>query len=605
MGNGIDVMKGIREEQLTRVIQSLVFLGFVILIASLSRSLFLGWHNLMYVHVGSYAVILGIAVFRNYLSHTSKTILLISLIFILSLIGLFTLGLVGHGIGGFLIFCILSTIFFGTRGGIFSLVISAISISIIGVEVVKGYITYEFNILEYLSSPSAWVTCVIGTITITGLIVAVLSTINNQLIELVQNLNKQNTELMDANKELEKTLEEKDRLKVGLEQAQKMELVGTIAGGVAHDLNNVLAASINYPEMLLLKMPEDSSSRAPLEAIKKSGLKAAAIVQDLLTLARRGVTVTEVFNLNHIVHECITSPEVERIRSYHPNMDLEIRLEDNLWNMEGSPFHLMETITNLISNAAEAMSNGGKVVIETLNLNIHPTLRVYEAIEPGNYVVLSVSDTGKGISEKDKDRIFEPFYTKKVMGRSGTGLGMSVVWNTVNDHKGHIKMDSIEGKGTSFSLYFPITDKPLTQKKEQPTISVHTGKGESILVVDDVREQRELAAIILSMLGYSVSTSASGEEALEFIKNRPTDLVILDMIMGPGMDGLDTYKKILELHPGQKTIITSGFSETDRVKEAQRLGAGAYVQKPYLMEKVALAVRTELDNISSEEINYH
>ena len=153
-----------------------------------------------------------------------------------------------------------------------------------------------------------------------------------------------------------------------------------------------------------------------------------------------------------------------------------------------------------------------------------------------------------------------------------------------------------------FTGYFIL---PLTQKKEQPTISVHTGKGESILVVDDVREQRELAAIILSMLGYSVSTSASGEEALEFIKNRPTDLVILDMIMGPGMDGLDTYKKILELHPGQKTIITSGFSETDRVKEAQRLGAGAYVQKPYLMEKVALAVRTELDNISSEEINYH
>jgi signal transduction histidine kinase/CheY-like chemotaxis protein len=605
MGKAIDVMKDIREEQLTRVIQSLVFLGFIILIASISRSLFLGWHKLMYVHIGAYAVILGIAVFRNYLSHISKTTLLISLIFILSLIGLSTLGLIGHGVGGFLIFCILSTIFFGTRGGVLSVVISAISISIVGVAVVNGNITFDFNILEYLSSPSAWVTCVIGTISITGLIVAVLSTINNQLIELVQNLNKQNTELMEANKELEKTLDEKDRLKTGLEQAQKMELVGTIAGGVAHDLNNVLAASINYPELLLLKMPEDSSSRAPLEAIKKSGLKAAAIVQDLLTLARRGVPVTEVFNLNHIVHECITSPEIERIRSYHPNMDLEIRLEDNLWNIEGSSFHLMKTITNLVSNAAEAMSDGGKVVIETLNLKIHPTLRVYEAIETGQYVVLSVSDTGTGISEKDKYRIFEPFYTKKVMGRSGTGLGMSVVWNTVNDHKGHIKMDSIEGKGTSFSLYFPITDKPLTPKKEQPPISVHTGKGESILVVDDVREQRELAASILSMLGYSVATSASGEEALEFIKNRPADLVILDMIMGPGMDGLDTYKKILELHPGQKTIITSGFSETDRVKEAQRLGAGAYVQKPYLMEKVALAVRAELDSKSSEKINYH
>jgi DNA-binding NtrC family response regulator len=150
-----------------------------------------------------------------------------------------------------------------------------------------------------------------------------------------------------------------------------------------------------------------------------------------------------------------------------------------------------------------------------------------------------------------------------------------------------------------------MTEKVLAQPKPLVSVKEYSGKGESILVVDDVQEQRELAASILSMLGYSVTTRANGEEALEYIKNNPADLVILDMIMSPGMDGLDTFKKILQQHPGQKTIITSGFSETDRVKEAQKLGAGAYVKKPFLMETFALAVRAELDKKSSERINYN
>ena len=183
-----------------------------------------------------------------------------------------------------------------------------------------------------------------------------------------------------------------------------------------------------------------------------------------------------------------------------------------------------------------------------------------------------------------------------------TGLGMSVVWNTVNDHKGHIKVDSIEGKGTSFSLYFPMTDKKPTQPKPQVSIDEYTGKGESILVVDDMEEQRKIASKIFSDLGYSVITASSGEEALEYIKNRPADLVILDMIMGSGMDGLDTFKKMIELHPKQKAIIISGFEETNRVKEAQILGAGAYVKKPFLIETVALAVRAELDKKSPGEV---
>lgn len=595
MRNCLDMINEIREKQFSRGIQCLAILAFFVLIVSLSRAFTLGWHNVMYIHIGAYLLILGIAFFKRYLPFTVKAVLIISITFILGLSGLAALGLAGYGIGCFLIFCILSTIFFGIKGGISAVILSTASIGIIGVAVVHGILTFDFNILVYLTSVNTWATAIVGMIVFAGLIVVILATINNQLLELVKTLDNRNKNLKESNIKLLKAFNEKKRLKAGLEQAQKMELVGTIAGGVAHDLNNVLAASISYPELLLMQIPETSPMKKSLENIKKSGLKAAAMVQDLLTLARRGVNISEVTNLNHIVNECVLSPEFEKIKFYHPDVQIDVSLEETLWNIIGSPFHLMKTITNLVSNAAEAMPNGGNILIETHNLEMNEAIYVYENITPGDYVVLTVYDEGTGISTKDKDKIFEPFYTKKVMGKSGTGLGMTVVRNTVKDHKGHIKMDSIEGAGTAFSLYFPMTERPLAQPEPQLPISQYIGKGESILVVDDLEDQRKIASKILSILGYSVTTVSSGKDAIEFIKKRSTDLVILDMIMAPEMDGLDTYKEILKLRPKQKILIVSGYSETDRVKEAQELGAGAYVKKPYLIETLRLAVRAELD----------
>jgi CheY-like chemotaxis protein len=198
-----------------------------------------------------------------------------------------------------------------------------------------------------------------------------------------------------------------------------------------------------------------------------------------------------------------------------------------------------------------------------------------------------------GIPAEDLGKLFEPFYTKKVMGRSGTGLGLAVVWGTVKDHQGYVMVESVEGRGTTFDIYLPSTPQEMRIAPDtEPAACL--GNGETVLVVDDIAQQRRIASAVLERLGYNVEVAASGEEAVEYMKTRSADLVVLDMIMEPGIDGLDAYRGILAKHPRQKAVITSGFAETDRVKEALRLGAGPYVKKPYTMEGLGRAVKEAL-----------
>ncbi len=379
-----------------------------------------------------------------------------------------------------------------------------------------------------------------------------------------------------------------------LAHAQKMEAVGTLAGGVAHDLNNILSGIVSYPELLLMDLPDDSPLREPIETIQASGQKAATIVQDLLTLARRGVSIKEVVNLNAIVTAFLDSPECGKIKEFHPGIRFETDFQPDLLNIAGSPFHLSKTIMNLVSNAAEAMPAAGVVTLATCSVYLDRALSAYEMIPEGEYAVLEVSDAGAGISPEDLHRIFEPFYTKKTMGRSGTGLGMAVVWGTMKDLGGYIDVRSTPGRGTQFRLYFPVTRKAPAQPQDSVSIEDYIGN-EKVLVVDDVKEQRDIASAMLSRLGYAVATVPSGEAAVEYMAVNRADLLILDMVMAPGIDGLETYREIIKAAPDQKAIIASGFSETDRVKEAQVLGAGSYIRKPYTLEKIGVAVRTELD----------
>ena len=395
------------------------------------------------------------------------------------------------------------------------------------------------------------------------------------------------TDRMRAQKEKEELLE-------SLNRSRKMEALGTLAGGVAHDLNNVLSGIVGYPDLLLMDIPDDSPLRQPIETMRNSGKKAAAIVQDLLTLARRNVSVSEVLNLNELVQEYLASPEYKRLNSYHPLVDVKTRLAANLALTLGSPLHLFKSLMNIVSNAAEAMPEGGRLTISTENCHFDKPFLGYTEIPAGDYTLLKVSDTGIGISSEDINRIFEPFYTKKKMGRSGTGLGMAVVWGTVQDHNAFIDIASGRGQGTVIALYLPVTDQVPADAPEPKSLEDQRGAGESVLVVDDVKEQREVATRILEQLGYSALSASCGEEAVAYLEKNVVNLMLLDMIMDPGIDGLETYKRILKHHPNQRAIITSGYAETKRVKEARRLGAGGYLRKPYTMETLGEAIRTEL-----------
>jgi PAS domain S-box-containing protein len=387
---------------------------------------------------------------------------------------------------------------------------------------------------------------------------------------------------------------ERKKLEERLHRSEKMEALGTLAGGVAHDLNNVLGVLVGYSELLLMEIPEGNPWRRHISNILLSSQRAAAIIQDLLTLARRGVAVSAVVSFNKVITDYLETPEFEKLKAHHPSVTLKADLEKGLLNIKGSPVHLGKTIMNLVSNASEAISGQGDVIIRTENRYIDKPIRGYEDVREGDYVVLTVSDNGRGISSTDIKKIFEPFYTKKVMGRSGTGLGLAVVWGTVKDHDGYIDVQSEDGKGSTFTIYLPATREEVTGDEQKTSPEQYMGKGEKILVVDDVKEQREVASSMLARLGYRVEAVSCGEEAIAYLRSNKADLIVLDMIMDPGMDGLETYQRVLAINPKQKAIIVSGFSETNRVKKALELGAGAYVRKPYILEKIGMAIRNEL-----------
>lgn len=389
--------------------------------------------------------------------------------------------------------------------------------------------------------------------------------------------------------------QEKEKIAEQQQRSKRLESIGVMAGGVAHDLNNILAGIVSYPELLLYDLPQDSKMRKPLEAIQDSGKRAATVVADLLTVARGIATEKKEYNLNALIREYLSSPEGIKLKSLHLNVTFQQQLDAEHATILCSEVHLKKCIMNLVINASEAIVDQGVVTISTRNESLSDTTGAKLELDAGQYMVISICDTGSGISENDLKHIFEPFYTKKHMGRSGTGLGLTIVWNTIKDHNGRIFVEATD-QGTCFQVYFSVSS---TSEQEQTHSNVRqelTGHNEHILVVDDEPQLRDIAEKILQHLKYKVDSVSSGELAVKFVKETKVDLIVLDMLMEPGMNGRKTYEEILKLNPAQRAIVASGFSESEDVTATIQLGANEFIKKPYTTDSLGRAVKVALNN---------
>jgi len=396
--------------------------------------------------------------------------------------------------------------------------------------------------------------------------------------------------MIDARRRAES---ENRELQERLLRARQMEALGLLAGGVAHDLNNILSGLVMVPDLLLLELPAAAPERRRVQAIKEAGLRAAAVVADLLAASRGSRGEVEVVALEQVVEVFLGSPELAALAAAHPGVRVEAALAEAPLAARCSRAQLGKALTNLVANAMDAITAAGTVTITTLTRALARPQVGYETIPAGEYVVLRVEDSGSGISDSDLTRIFEPFFTKKILGRAGTGLGLTVVWHTVKGADGFVDVRSGPA-GTAFELYFPATrEAPKAAPAPQPVAAL-AGHGERILVVDDEAAQRDIAGELLTRLGYRVTAAASGEEAVALAGRESFDLVVLDMVMTPGMGGRETCEALMRLRPDQRVIIASGYAETEDIRATLAMGAAEAVLKPYTIERFGTAVRDAL-----------
>ncbi len=419
-------------------------------------------------------------------------------------------------------------------------------------------------------------------------------------------------QLLDISDQLQAELEKK-QLEAQLLHSQKMEAIGTLAGGVAHDFNNLLQVINGYTELLMAMKDKDDPDTKHLREIKNAAQRANDLTDQLLTFSRKSESSSIQINLNDEVKQGYRLLD----RTLTNMIETKLYLDSELKMINADPGRLQQVIMNLGVNARDAMPDGGKLVIETKNVFLDEAhCRKYLEAAPGEYVCLSITDNGHGMDEETIKHIFEPFFTTKKTGK-GTGLGMSIVYGIIQDAGGYITCYSEPGVGTTFNIYFPADQQPsdeLNPVTEDSTEEMGAlppiGKqavgdemaklqgNETILLVDDEERIRDLGFTLLSKFGYTVLTAVNGLDALAVYQEngneREIDLVILDLIM-PEMDGGKCLKKLKEINPGVKVIMSSGYSFTGFSNDFTREGAKAFISKPYELKRMLEAIRDVLE----------
>ncbi|MCA1961896.1 MAG: PAS domain S-box protein [Desulfomonile sp.] len=373
--------------------------------------------------------------------------------------------------------------------------------------------------------------------------------------------------------------------------AQKMEAVGTLAGGVAHDFNNILQVTLGYSDLLLGDEGLSRHHRADLKKINDAAKRGADLVQRLLTFSRKREINLQPLDLNRRITEMRKMLD----RTIPKMIDIQLILSDDLAAINADPTQVDQVLMNLAVNARDAMPDGGELIIETVNIIIDDEYaRTHLNTKPGYYVLLMVTDTGEGMDKDTLEHIFEPFYTTKGVGE-GTGLGLATVHGIVQHHGGHIRCYSEPGRGTTFKVYFPALS---TAEESEGSVVTTMPRGgpETVLLVDDEEMIRDLGSRILTKAGYTVITASNGKEALNLYQGRSSEiaLVVLDLIM-PEMGGKQCLQEFLRINPAIRVIIASGYSANGPTKDALAAGAKGFVNKPYDIRQLLQVVRDVLD----------
>jgi signal transduction histidine kinase/ActR/RegA family two-component response regulator len=384
---------------------------------------------------------------------------------------------------------------------------------------------------------------------------------------------------------------DRKNLEAQLRQAQKMEALGTLAGGVAHDFNNLLQVIQGYTQMLLLDHQSGDPAHGSLTEIQKAGDRAAKLVQQLLAFSRKADTRLEPIDLNQEIRQA----EKVLVRTIPKMIQVEFRPSDDLWPVLADGIQIEQIVLNLGANAADAMPDGGLLIVETQNVVLDADYcRDHLDALAGRYVMLSVSDTGHGMDRRTLDRIFEPFFTTKDVGQ-GTGLGLASVFGIVKNHQGYITCYSELGQGTVFKIYLPAIDGALPTEEFSEGYSPGRG-AETVLIIDDEAAIRDFVVQALERFGYTTLTASTGEEGLAVYDQNTgrIDLVILDLGM-PGMGGRRCLIELIERAPGLPVIIASGYTANGPVKNALAAGAAGFIPKPYQLMELIGVVRRTLD----------
>jgi PAS domain S-box-containing protein len=389
-------------------------------------------------------------------------------------------------------------------------------------------------------------------------------------------------------------ISEKKRLEAQLQQAQKMEAIGTLAGGIAHDFNNIMQIISGYTQILLLDKEEDNPDYNKLLGIEKSVERGTDLIERLLVFGRKVESNLRPVDLNHEVAQASRLLE----RTIPKMINIELHLSEDLKTINADPVQIEQIIMNLGVNARDAMPDGGKLAFETENVFLDEEYcKTHLEFLPGEHVLLSISDTGHGVDEGILEHIFEPFCTTKETGK-GTGLGLAMVYGIVKGHSGNITCHSKPREGATFRIYFPVLESEdeevLMDVKEEEEI---IGGSETILLVDDEDTILDIGRNMLGRSGYTVITARNGEEAIEVYKAEKNNinLIILDINM-PGMGGHKCLKDLLEIDPKAKIIIATGYPATGKVKETLESSAAEFIGKPFRLTEMLEKLRRVLDS---------